>query len=346
MAVHNGADYVGDAVASVLAQTFRDFEFLIVDDGSTDRSASIIASFGDERVRLVTNAENLGLTRSLNRGLELARGELIARQDADDRSHPVRLARQVEFMDAQPDVVVVGSQARFINASGAVMSGPGWHKLHSALGVRWQVMFDSPFVHTAVMFRRSIVWTQHGGYDASFRTSQDYELWSRLARQYSLCNLPETLVDLRLHDRSISSTRTRDNVEKVRALLRLNLQQTVPDYAGIDAWLEMWLSINNQRVYEFTATGADLGRHIMAIHRLFLEAYPAASADPQISRHAAALCTRGALAIASAGRPGALRLAWQAARYNPALTVQAVPKIVGKTLKNLLGRPFSSKSRP
>ena len=111
MAVYNGERFLAEAVASILDQTFRDFEFLIVNDGSTDRSREIILSFGDPRIRLVDNPENIGLTRSLNRGLELAKGGLIARQDADDISLPERLEREIGFLDGNPKAAIVGSQA-------------------------------------------------------------------------------------------------------------------------------------------------------------------------------------------------------------------------------------------
>src|ERR1043165_9221040 len=100
MPVHDGERYVGEAIESVLAQRWRDFEFLIVDDGSTDRTAEVIASYRDPRIRVLTNGARLGLPRSLNRGLDAATSPLIARQDADDRSHPGRLGEQLAFFDA------------------------------------------------------------------------------------------------------------------------------------------------------------------------------------------------------------------------------------------------------
>src|SRR6266702_4955815 len=119
---------------SILAQTFRDFEFLIINDGSTDDSRAIIASYDDSRIRILDNPENIGLTRSLNRGLAEARGELIARQDADDVSHVTRLEKQVAFMKAESEVVAVGAQARFVNAKGKTVSAYGWDKLQSDRG--------------------------------------------------------------------------------------------------------------------------------------------------------------------------------------------------------------------
>jgi len=110
MGVYNGELFVRDAIDSILAQSYRDFELLVVDDGSTDTTPAILASYDDSRLRVLRNEENIGLTRSLNRGLRAARGGLIARQDADDLSLPNRLARQVTFLESHPDVVLLGTQ--------------------------------------------------------------------------------------------------------------------------------------------------------------------------------------------------------------------------------------------
>jgi glycosyltransferase involved in cell wall biosynthesis len=118
LCVWNGEPHLKAAVDSILAQTFHDFEFLIIDDASTDGTPKFLASLTDPRVRVVRNETNLGLTRSLNRGLKLARGELIARQDADDWSTPDRLELQLPFLRANPPVVAVGAQAQLIDGNG------------------------------------------------------------------------------------------------------------------------------------------------------------------------------------------------------------------------------------
>ncbi len=109
MSVYNGEKYLREAIDSILNQTFKDFEFLIIDDGSTDSSADIIRSYTDFRIRLIQNEKNIGLTRSLNKGLKLAKGEYIARMDVDDISLPIRFEKQVSFLDKYEDVKLVGS---------------------------------------------------------------------------------------------------------------------------------------------------------------------------------------------------------------------------------------------
>lgn len=203
MAVHNGAASVRSAVESVLAQTYADFELLVVDDASTDGSGDIVRAIGDPRVRVVANSTNLGLTKSLNEGLALARGELVARHDADDLSHPERLAKQVAFLAEHPDVTLVGSWYRKVDANGETLGTRTLPADHARLC--WALLFYCPFVHSAVVFRRAPV-IELGGYDARFVYAQDYDLWSRTARHGRLANVAETLVDYRQGPATMTST--------------------------------------------------------------------------------------------------------------------------------------------
>ena len=196
MPVYNAENYLAEAIESILNQSWTDFEFLIINDSSTDRSREVIVSFRDPRIRLVDNRTNIGVTRSLNLGLRLAKGELIARQDADDKSHPERLSRQKSFLDAHSKVVLLGTSARAVDADGKPLN----LTLRSPLGplaIRWTLMFNTAFIHTSVMFRRSIIWDQIGGYNESYYRTQDFELWSRIAREYAVENLPDILVERR-----------------------------------------------------------------------------------------------------------------------------------------------------
>ena len=205
MAVYNAERFLSEATESILRQTWSDFEFLIINDGSTDNSREIVLSFNDSRIRLVENQCNIGLTKSLNRGLQLSKGEYVARQDADDISYPKRLERQVQFLDTYSDIALLGSQARTIDEKGMP------HKTNllripvGLLAIRWYLMFQNAFIHSSVMFRRSVVWKKLGGYDESFARAQDYELWSRIARNYKVENLSDVLIDHRFEYGSIVS---------------------------------------------------------------------------------------------------------------------------------------------
>jgi GT2 family glycosyltransferase len=201
--VWNGERYLREAIDSILSQTFRDFEFLIINDGSTDSSPAILASYHDPRIRVVNNATNLGLTRTLNHGLSLVTGEYTARQDADDISEPNRLARQVAYLDAHRQVALVGCSYKKIGPSGEELGDRPLPTDCSDL--RWALLFYNPFIHSAVMFRQELVKNTVGRYNEAFPYVQDYDLWSRIARGLPVANLPEYLVKYRHSPTSMSN---------------------------------------------------------------------------------------------------------------------------------------------
>ena len=203
MAVHNGGLYLQEAVESILNQTFSDFEFLIVDDGSTDRSPDVIRTYADRRIRLIENASNIGQTRSLNRGLTLARGDLIARHDADDVAEPDRFACQVEHLDANSDVALLGSQYVEIDHSGKAREGVRLPCSH--VDICWHLLFNTAFVHSSVMMRRAPILEQVGLYNEDVIYAQDYEYWQRIANRFRVANLDAALVRYRVHERSLTA---------------------------------------------------------------------------------------------------------------------------------------------
>lgn len=202
MAVYNREKFVCDAIDSILSQTFREFEFLIVNDGSTDGTRNLIAAYNDERIRLVDNDYNLGIPKSLNKGLALARGELIARLDSDDISKPERLAKQISFLNKNPETVLVGSQYEEIDEQGNSL-GEAELPCKSSL-LRWGLLFYTPFLNSSVTFRRKEVLENVGSYNEIFEYSQDHELLTRIARKYPIANLKECLVKYRVHPASIT----------------------------------------------------------------------------------------------------------------------------------------------
>ncbi|MBI3090376.1 MAG: glycosyltransferase family 2 protein [Candidatus Tectomicrobia bacterium] len=200
MCVYNGEAHLAAAIESVLAQTWREFEFLIINDASTDGSRQVCASYHDPRIRLIDNERNLGLTRSLNRGLALAMGTYLARLDADDVSAPQRLERQISYFQAHPRCALLFTGFR--KSTGYLGIPPA-----DAVEQRWRMLFDNPMGHSTVMFRREVILNALGGYDESFPVAQDYALWTRaLERGLVIGALPEVLVHLEHHERSISST--------------------------------------------------------------------------------------------------------------------------------------------
>ena len=198
MCVYNGQDYLADAIQSILNQTFGDFEFLVVNDGSTDDSFAILTSFRDQRIRIIDNGNNLGLIRSLNIGLDAARGEFIARMDADDICTPDRFEKQIAFFDSHPDVGICGSWLSIIDAQ-EVYRFPLTHE-----EIKLAMLEYNPVAHPSVMLRSSVVNQPRLRYDPDFPGAEDYELWTRAVFATKFANLPETLVRYRKHDQQVT----------------------------------------------------------------------------------------------------------------------------------------------
>lgn len=196
MPVYNAETFLREAIDSILAQTLTDFELLVIDDGSADGSADVVRSYGDARIRLVSNEQNLKLTATLNRGLDMARGEYVARMDADDVSLPARLARQAAFLDAHPAVGLCGTWAASFGSARFSMPNPA-----DPEGVRAKLLFDSALVHPSVMLRRAL-FDRHGLRYPPLAHFEDYALWQRAARLFPLANLPEVLLRYRVTPRS------------------------------------------------------------------------------------------------------------------------------------------------
>lgn len=153
MPVYNGEEYLREAIESILFQSFGNFEFLIIDDGSTDDSINIIASYTDPRIRVITNGENIGIARALNKGIELARGKYIARMDSDDISLPKRFEKQVDFLDKNPEIGIVGSWIKTFGGRKTIILA---HPCNPEM-VRIFFLFDSPLAHPTVMMRREFL---------------------------------------------------------------------------------------------------------------------------------------------------------------------------------------------
>lgn len=189
--VFNAASTVGAAITSVLRQSFDDFELLAVNDGSTDETADVLRKFDDPRLRVLDRGENRGLISTLNEALSHARGEYVARQDADDESMPDRLERQVAAFAANPSLGVVGGSLRLRSDHG--VDAGTWSYPQAAAGARWQVLFKTPTPHSAVMYRRRLT-IDNGGYSENHKYAEDFELWSRLVLVTEFANLPQPLV--------------------------------------------------------------------------------------------------------------------------------------------------------
>ncbi len=203
MSVYNGQKFLNEAIESILSQTFKAFEFIIVDDGSTDNSLEIIKSYAkiDKRIRIIKNKKNLGLTKSLNKALSAAKAKYIARQDSDDVSLPERLEKQYCFLETHKSYGLVGTGAIIIDSKARpikksfIIKNNAFIKLYLRLG--------NCFFHGSVMFRKSL-FLKLRGYNEFFKRSQDYELWTRFALISKLYNLNSYLYLWRQTKKGIS----------------------------------------------------------------------------------------------------------------------------------------------
>jgi glycosyltransferase involved in cell wall biosynthesis len=199
MPVYNNERYLRTAIESVLSQTLGDFEFIVISESDTSsESRSIIDSYSDGRINHVRNESRLGMIESLNVGLKLARGEFIARMDADDVCLPDRFAHQLEYLDSHPDVGIVGSASRVVDDSGSTVLID--IRPHEAVMSRWMSLFGPPVSHPSVMVRTQLM-RQIGGYDPSM-ICEDYDLWIRALDVTKIENMPEILLVRRVHDKS------------------------------------------------------------------------------------------------------------------------------------------------
>lgn len=241
MAVHNGLGYLREAIESILRQTYADFEFILIDDASTDGSWRIMSEYAqsDSRVVLLRNPENRGLTASLNRGLGQIRGAYVARQDDDDVSFPSRFERQVSFLDKCQEVVLVGSSHVDIDEHG-IKRGVKRRPVDDT-DIRWHMLYRNGFTHASVMFRADVLHRCGLHYDEALARSQDYDLWSRLLQHGRGANIPEPLVMRRHHESQVgaqqkqsqrdSSVRTsQENLKRLGIKLRAQEVRLLRDW--------------------------------------------------------------------------------------------------------------------
>lgn len=225
MSVHNGQAFLREAVDSILAQTYSDFELIVVEDASTDRTADILNSYGDPRLRVISLGKNVGLADALNLALDNAHGEFIARMDADDVAYPRRFESQLALFHAYPEVVVLGSCYDLIDKNSTRFDTCqvklNNRELQSAL------LYENQFCHPSVMMRRESL-VAVGGYRClGGRYAQDYDLWLRLAERGDLMNSGQPLLMYRFHDGQVSVSKTTEQRYAAELYKELALQRRV-----------------------------------------------------------------------------------------------------------------------
>lgn len=267
MSTYNDSQYIRESIDSILDQTFRDFEFIIIDDASTDNTVEIIRSYTDDRIKLIINEENQGLTKNLNKALTYVTGEYIARMDGDDISLPERFAKQVAYLDNHKDVYLIGCAVKSFGASDLI-----WLLPDDSEELRVRMLIRPVFAHPSFMFRKKLI-DEGFRYDETFRTAQDYDFASRVAKVHKIGRVQDILMKYRVHDKQISSTSSINqlsNADRIRSRLlqelgiTLNKQQQAiynafvaekcPDsietfLGAADLINELTIANNNSKVY-------------------------------------------------------------------------------------------------
>lgn len=195
MPVYNGEKYIRETIESVLNQSYVDFEYIVIDDGSTDVTKDIVSNFSDHRIKLI-EANHGGIVQALNLGLERSSGEYIVRIDADDVCEPYRFETLITYMENNKNVVLCGSWATKIDEQGNVLGKFEYSPVEDK-DIRKYSILHNPFIHPSVIMRKDIV-TQVGGY-RKFKHTEDYELWTRVLRVGKGHNIPEALIRYRIH---------------------------------------------------------------------------------------------------------------------------------------------------
>ena len=249
MPAYNAEKYIGEAIESILNQTFSDFEFIIIDDGSSDGTVDVVKSYNDNRIRFYQNEKNMGVAATLNRGLDLATGDYIARMDSDDISMSERFEKQIQYMKNHPDCAACGTDIKLFGAQ--------WGNFfHSSTPeqLRVDLFFDSSLAHPTVMMRSDIIRYEHFRYDETLNGVEDYDLWYRISNRYELGNICQILLMYRIHLNQVTHHMNQNVYPKLRILKERQLYEL-----GIDASTEGY-----EEYIEFCTDKTKLGSNDIA----------------------------------------------------------------------------------
>ncbi|MFA6518485.1 MAG: glycosyltransferase [Candidatus Shapirobacteria bacterium] len=276
MPVYNGEKYLREAVESILRQTYRDFEFLIIDDGSKDETEKILKSYGDKRIRIVQHKKNMKLVATLNEGITLAKGKYIARMDGDDISEDCRLDEQYKYLELHADVGLVGSNCKVIDADGKFVDNYYYPK--NDWLIRWNMMFQSPLAHPSVMMRKAII-EKTGGYGSKTIegrekfSGEDYDLWGKVLKISKASNIQEPLLKLRKHGKNLTIINFDGHINNTDLIE----QKYIKDNVGLDLGLKLveklrTLKTETKDEYQLVnETIRDLERLFLEKHKLGLK---------------------------------------------------------------------------
>jgi glycosyltransferase involved in cell wall biosynthesis len=216
MAAYNVENYIGEAIDSILNQTFNDFEFIIIDDASTDGTQSVIKKYNDRRIKLIENKTNMKLAASLNKGLRSAQGKYIVRMDADDISHPQRIEKLYQFAELNSDIHIVGTQMKVFG------SEEGIRKFATTdADIKAGMLWSSPMPHATVIMKLDTILKHNLFYDESFPVGQDWKFWYDMKSWVKFSNLSEPLYYYRRGEQSITQQTSGQSHERYAVMYRI-----------------------------------------------------------------------------------------------------------------------------
>lgn len=227
MSVYNGERFLKEAIESILTQTFTDFEFLIINDGSKDNSVKIIESYDDPRIRLINNEKNLKLIASLNKGVSLARGRYIARMDCDDISMPERLEKEVNFLENNHDYGLVGTWYTVIDGESKDQYNRSYPSSNDL--IKLFLSLNCPLAHGSIMGRTEL-FKQNSYGSKEYPAVEDYELWVRMSKTTKIHNIPEYLFKYRVYGESFSDSKTQLMYNQTLELSKKSYKENVDMY--------------------------------------------------------------------------------------------------------------------
>lgn len=244
MSAHNSEKYIAQAIESILNQTFTDFDFIIVNDGSTDTTAEIVQKYADvdKRIVFVNNKKN-HMIESLNQGLDLCRGEYIARMDSDDIALPERFAKQVEYMDAHQECGACGTWAKKF---GPGINSEDYIKHHKVMRLMDFLVYGCRIVNPSAMIRRAILVDNNIKYEADFKFAEDYGFWTRVAKYTQVHNIPQVLLNYRWHGGNISVVHKTSQLECTERIRKSVLTELLSSEKDIQKFLDMTREVNER----------------------------------------------------------------------------------------------------
>lgn len=236
MPAYNAEKYIRQAIESILNQTYKDFEFIIINDGSTDKTKEIVLSYVDSRIVYLENEKNSGIVVTLNKGLDYATGEYIARMDADDVAVNSRLEKQVKYLDRNKNIGVLGTS---ICIFGEGIKEQKRVFTTDVKQLKAELIFNSCIAHPTVMIRRKVLQNYNLKYDSEFAGAEDYCLWWNIAKVSNIATLPDALLNYRIHSSQITKKKDEQYYEMMRKLMRVRFKDI--GYSGTENEEEMFM---------------------------------------------------------------------------------------------------------